>query len=64
MSAKTYRPYVRHHWLAHGPNNKHATCFVCGIGERAWEKRIENDSMLNWDCAAVRERDQPKTKKI
>lgn len=50
------RQYVRHRWLAHGPSGRDATCYVCGIGERAWEKKIENDSLLNWDCYAVRER--------
>jgi hypothetical protein len=49
MDAKP-RQYVRHRWLYQ--NNK-AVCFVCGITEAVWNKKIENDSMLNWDCHAM-----------
>jgi hypothetical protein len=57
------RPYVRHHWIAHGPEGRHGTCFVCGIGEAQWKRKIENDSMLNWDCQSVRERAPKRRKK-
>lgn len=54
------RPYVRHHWLATGPNGRNGHCFVCGIGERQWEKKIENAPMIDWDCLAVQRTNKPK----
>ena len=57
------RTYVRHRWIAHGTDGRFATCFACGITEKQWEKKIENDSLINWDCLAVREK-QKRTNKI
>lgn len=50
------RAYVKHRWMWTGGKGHHSICIVCGIGSIKWEKKIENDSMLNWDCLAVRNR--------
>lgn len=51
-----YRPYVKHKWLAHGNT---ATCFVCGISEKRWNRKIANSPTIEWDCLAVK-RDKTK----
>jgi len=43
--------------------NGASKCICCGIGESFWQKKIENDSMLNWDYLSVREKRSPKSKK-
>jgi len=47
--------YTKHKWIYQ--NKGHSICFVCGITEMKWNKKIQNDSMINWDCAAVRAKD-------
>ena len=56
------RNYVRHRWVAHGKDGKHATCMVCGIGEKAWENKLVNASMMEWDCQSVQEKNKTKSK--
>lgn len=60
MSEK--RTYVRHRWIATGKDGRNAYCFVCGITEKVFEKRIENAPMIEWDCVAVKAKGMPMTK--
>ncbi len=58
MTARPYRPYIRHHWISRGLNGNTATCFVCGISEHTWLKKIENNPMIQWDCKAMQDKNK------
>jgi len=52
------RTYVRHRWIATGKDGRNAYCFVCGITEKVFEKRIETAPMIEWDCVAVQAKEK------
>lgn len=46
--------YLKHRWIT--DHKGRMICFACGIKESLWLKKIENDSLANWSCKAIRER--------
>ena len=49
------RAYVAHRWIACDDG---ARCWVCGIHEDLFDASIVNAPMIDFDCRAVRDREE------